>query len=67
MQPIHVDIDLAEPDRLRDLVARLGGRATSCSVEHADHGFRVAASSGRTSAGAAAEALDALSSWVGAF
>ncbi len=58
---------LAELDRLRGVVAALGERATLYSVEHADHGFRVAARSGRTSADAEAEALDALSSWVGAF
>ena len=58
---------LAEPELLRGVVAGLGDRATLYSVEHADHGFRVAAGSGRTSADAEAEALDALSSWAGAF
>jgi hypothetical protein len=57
---------LAEPELLRGVVAGLGERATLYSVAHADHGFRVAASSGRTSADAEAEAWDALSSWVGA-
>jgi len=58
---------LAELDLLRGVVADLGERATLHLVDHADHGFRVAARSGRTSADAEAEALDALSSWVGAF
>ncbi len=58
---------LAELDLLRGVVADLGERATLHLVDHADHGFRVAARSGRTSADAEAEALDALSSWVDAF
>jgi uncharacterized protein len=57
---------LAELDLLRGVVAGLGGRATLHVVDRADHGFRVAARSGRISADAEGEALDALSSWVGA-
>ena len=57
---------LAELDLLRGVVADLGERASLHLVDHADHSFRVAARSGRTSADAEAEALDALSSWVGA-
>lgn len=56
---------LAQLDLLRGVVAGLGARATLHVVDHADHGFRVAARSGRTS-DAEAEALDALSSWAGA-
>ena len=57
---------LAELDLLRGVVAGLGAQAKLHLVDQADHGFRVAARSGRTSADAEAEALDALSSWVGA-
>lgn len=55
---------LAELDLLEPIVASLGERATLHLVAHADHGFKVAAKSGRTSADAEAEALDALAGWM---
>jgi len=55
---------LARLDLLRPLIAGLGSRATLYPVQHADHSFKVAAKSGRTSADAEAEALDALASWM---
>jgi hypothetical protein len=55
---------LAELDLLKGVVASLGSRATLHLVEHADHSFKVAARSGRTSADAQDEALDALAKWT---
>jgi uncharacterized protein len=55
---------LAELDLLRPVVAGLRDRATLHVVEHADHSFKVAAKSGRTSADAEHEALDALANWM---
>jgi hypothetical protein len=55
---------LAELDLLKRVVASLGARATLHLVEHADHSFKVAAKSGRTSVDAEAEALDALAKWM---
>jgi predicted alpha/beta-hydrolase family hydrolase len=55
---------LAEADLLRPVVAGLGEQATLHVVNHADHSFKVAAKSGRTSADAEAEALDALTNWI---
>jgi uncharacterized protein len=57
---------LAELNLLRPVIADLGERATLRVVEHADHSFKVAAKSGRTSGDAEAEALDALADWIGA-
>lgn len=54
---------LAELDLLGPVVAGLGDKATLHLVEHADHSFKTAAKSGRTSADAEAEALDALAEW----
>jgi hypothetical protein len=54
---------LAELDLLKGVVAGLGERATLHLVAYADHSFKVAAKSGRTSA-AEAEALDALAGWM---
>src|SRR5438128_1296900 len=48
---------LAELPLLQGVVAGLGERATLHLVDHADHSFKVAAKSGRTSAEAEAEAL----------
>ncbi|WP_129794121.1 alpha/beta family hydrolase [Sphingosinicella sp. CPCC 101087] len=56
---------LAELDLLRPVVADLGSRATLHLIDHADHGFRVAARSGRSSADAEAEAWDAVADWIG--
>jgi predicted alpha/beta-hydrolase family hydrolase len=55
---------LAELDLLRPVVAALGSRATLHLIDQADHSFKVAAKSGRTSADAEAEALDALADWT---
>ena len=55
---------LAELDLLRPVVDGLGERATLHLVAHADHSFKTAAKSGRTSAEADAEALDALAEWM---
>jgi predicted alpha/beta-hydrolase family hydrolase len=57
---------LAELDLLKPVVAGLGDRATLHLVEHADHSFKVPAKSGRTSADAEGEALDALANWISA-
>ena len=55
---------LAEIDLLKPVVDGLGERATLHLVNHADHSFKVAAKSGRTSADAEGEALDALANWI---
>ena len=55
---------LAELDLLESVVAGLGDRATLHLVAHADHSLKTAAKSGRTSAEAEAEALDALADWM---
>jgi hypothetical protein len=55
---------LAELHLLKGVVASLGSRATLHLVEHADHSFKVAARSGRTSTEAESEALDALANWM---
>jgi hypothetical protein len=55
---------LAELQLLTGVVASLGSSATLHLVERADHSFKVAAKSGRTSADAEAEALDALAGWM---
>jgi len=57
---------LAELDLLKPAVAGLGKRATLKLIEHADHGFHVLRSSGRTNAEAEAEMLDALADWIAA-
>lgn len=55
---------LAELDLLRPVVDDLGERATLHLVSHADHSFETAAKSGRTSAEAEFEALNALAGWI---
>ena len=55
---------LAELDLLRPVVDDLGERATLHLVSHADHSFKTAAKSGRTSAEAESEALGALAGWI---
>jgi predicted alpha/beta-hydrolase family hydrolase len=55
---------LAEVELLKSVVAALDDRATLHLVEHADHGLRVPAKSGRTPAEAQAEALDAVAEWM---
>lgn len=55
---------LAEVDLLKGVVEALGARATLHLVVHADHSFKVAAKSGRTSAEAETEALDGVAEWI---
>jgi len=55
---------LAELDLLRRVIADLEPLATLHLVANADHSFKVAAKSGRTSAEAEAEALDSLAEWI---
>ncbi len=55
---------LAEIDLLRPMVADLGDRATLHLVSHADHSLKVPVKSGRTSAEAEADALDAMAEWM---
>ena len=55
---------LADLSLLKPVVAELGPRATLHVVSHADHSFKVAAKSGRTTADAKVEALDALAQWM---
>jgi predicted alpha/beta-hydrolase family hydrolase len=55
---------LAELDLLQPVVAGLGDRATLHMVDQADHSFKVAARSSRTTADAEAEALDAVERWI---
>ena len=55
---------LAEMELLKPVVVGLRERATLHVVEHADHSFKTASKSGKTSAQAEAEALDALSDWI---
>ena len=55
---------LAEVDLLKPVVAGLGDRATLHPVADADHSLKVPARSGRTSADAESEALDALANWM---
>jgi predicted alpha/beta-hydrolase family hydrolase len=55
---------LAEIDLLQPLVARLGDGATLHVIQEADHSLKVPVKSGRTSAEAQAEALDAIARWM---
>lgn len=55
---------LADVELLKPVVEGLADRATLHLVQHADHSFKVAATSGRTPADAEAEALDALAKWI---
>ena len=55
---------LAEMELLQPVVAGLGERATLQVVSHADHSFKAPARSGRTSAEAEAEVLDAVTEWI---
>ncbi|MBV8926978.1 MAG: dienelactone hydrolase family protein [Bradyrhizobium sp.] len=58
--------DLAELDRLKAVVKRLGARARLHLLEAADHSFHVPARSGRKDAEVMAEALDAFAAWISA-
>jgi predicted alpha/beta-hydrolase family hydrolase len=55
---------LAQLDLLEPLVEGLGDLATLHLIRHADHSFKVASKSGRTSAEAETEALDVLGHWM---
>jgi len=55
---------LAEMGLLKPVVAELGDRASLYVLADADHGLKVPAKSGRTSAQAEAEALDAMADWM---
>jgi uncharacterized protein len=57
---------LAQLDLLKPVIGDLDERATLRVIDHADHSLKVAAKSGRTSADAEDEALDALAKWIGA-
>jgi hypothetical protein len=57
---------LAELELLTLVVADLGERGTLRVIECANHSFKVAAKSGRTSGEAETEALDALADWIDA-
>jgi predicted alpha/beta-hydrolase family hydrolase len=55
---------LADLERLRPVVEKLGKRATLKLFEDADHSFHVAAKSGRKDAEVKRDVLDALARWV---
>ena len=55
---------LAEHGLLNDVVEKLGPNARLHSVSNADHSFKVAAKSGRTSAEVEAEVLNTLTKWI---
>ena len=55
---------LADIGLLQATVQNLGDRAALFVVKGGDHSLRVPASSGRTSADAQAEALDAAAGWI---
>lgn len=55
---------LADLQRLRPLVGRLGARATLRVFDHADHSFHVPARSGSSDADVRARMLDALADWI---
>jgi predicted alpha/beta-hydrolase family hydrolase len=55
---------LAELDRLKPVIERLGARATLHLIEGADHSFHVPARSGRRDADVMAEMLDTFANWI---
>jgi uncharacterized protein len=55
---------LAEMGLLKPVIAGLGARATLHVVADADHSLKVPVKSGRTSAEAEGEALDAMAEWM---
>jgi predicted alpha/beta-hydrolase family hydrolase len=56
--------ELALPDVLRPLVARLAGDVVLHELAHADHSFHVRARCGRSDEDVLRELLDAFASWV---
>lgn len=59
--------ELADLGAVRDLVERLGPRASLHVVDHADHGFEVLVRSGRTAADVIGEIAVAAAGWIGQF
>jgi uncharacterized protein len=57
--------DLAELTLLREVLARLGSRATLRVFDDADHAFHVRAGSGRNDAQVREALADAIAGWVG--
>jgi predicted alpha/beta-hydrolase family hydrolase len=72
LEQVHVPMLFVSGDRdalaqlhlLRPVIAELGDHATLHVVRDADHSLKVRASSGRSSAEAEAEALDAMAEWM---
>ena len=56
---------LGDPDLMREVVERLGSRATLVEVPEGDHSFHVPARSGWTDHEVLAQALDAFAAWAG--
>jgi predicted alpha/beta-hydrolase family hydrolase len=59
--------ELADLQRLRPLVERLGTRATLAVIDQADHSFHVLVRSGRTNAQVLTELLDTIRAWIDRF
>lgn len=57
---------LAGPGLLREVIARIGGRATRFLAEAADHSFHARAKSGRSDAAVMSEILDRARDWMAA-
>jgi hypothetical protein len=57
--------DLADLELIREVIGRLGDRATLHVVPGADHSFAVLKSSGRTTADALAEVVETAAGWIG--
>lgn len=55
---------LAEMELIEPVVSNLGAAATLRIIDHADHSFKVAAKSGRTTSDVEAEVLDTLADWI---
>lgn len=56
--------ELANAELLAAVVAKLGARASLARIEHADHGFRAPAKSGRSEAQILKEVLDIACDWM---
>jgi predicted alpha/beta-hydrolase family hydrolase len=55
---------LAQPDLLHRVLAKLGSQATLTSARGADHAFHVLAKTGRTNSEVLAELLDSAAAWM---